>query len=584
MNSFIKLGLDPSLITAIEKLGFVEPTAVQEKTIPILLKNNQDLIALAQTGTGKTAAFGLPLIQLIDPDAQHVQALILAPTRELCMQITNDLRNFSANMRHLKVVAVYGGASIRDQMAQIRKGVQIVVATPGRLIDLIGRKVVRLEKIKYIVLDEADEMLNMGFQEDLDEILKSTPEEKLTWLFSATMPQEIRKISKKYMKEPFEITVGIANLANENIEHQYFVVHSRDKYLALKRILDYTPEIFGIIFCRTKVETQHIAEELIKDGYDANALHGDLNQNQRDKVMASFKDRTLQILVATDVAARGIDVDDVTHIIHLHLPDDMDFYTHRSGRTARAGKSGISMVLVSDRDLHRIKMLERKLKTSFVRKNIPTGKEVCEKQLLALIHKVHNVAVNEQDIAPFMSRIEEEFIDMSKQEILKRFASIEFNRFLDYYKDAKDLNIREGQDRDRNFTREDALSRNGDRIFINLGKMDDVMVPQLLELIDSTAGIRGKEIGNIKLKGAYSFFEIDPRHTSKVLQAFKGIEYNGRKVRVEVQNEKRDSYSSEEKSGRRYVETKQRSDRNRHQRHTKKFEATGKQGRFKAKR
>ncbi|MCY7409695.1 MAG: DEAD/DEAH box helicase [Chitinophagales bacterium] len=533
MSTFSELGLSQPTMQAIEALGFTSPTLIQQKVIPVLIKNDKDLIALAQTGTGKTAAFGLPLIELVNSEERHTQALVLSPTRELCMQITSDLKDFSKFKPQLKITAVYGGAGIREQMESIKRGTQIIVATPGRLIDLIARGSVKLQNIKYLVLDEADEMLNMGFQEDIDEILKSTPAEKLTWLFSATMPDEIRRISKKYMTQPAEITAGEANRANENIDHQYFVVQQRDKYAALKRILDFTPEIFGIIFCRTRIETQQISEDLMKDGYDANALHGDLNQAQRDKVMRSFKNRSLQILVATDVAARGIDVDDVTHIIHLHLPDDMDFYTHRSGRTARAGKSGISMVLVSDRDVYKIKQLEKKLRTPFHRKKIPTGIEVCEKQLLSMIHKVREVEVNEQDIAPFLHLIEEEFSEMSKQEIIKRFASLEFNRFLDYYRQARDLNTEGKERRERS---EDRAS-GGTELFINLGKMDEVHVGTLLSLIDQYCGVKGKEIGNIKLKGAYSFFEVPPQHVKKVIDGFNGKEFHGRRIRVEEQDQ-----------------------------------------------
>ncbi|MBA3649213.1 MAG: DEAD/DEAH box helicase [Chitinophagales bacterium] len=536
MHTFSDLGLSQPLLEAIEALGFSEPTPIQEKTIPVLLQNTRDLIALAQTGTGKTAAFGLPLIQLVDTTSQHTQALILSPTRELCMQITSDLKSYSRNIPSLKVVAVYGGAGIQEQIFAIRKGAQIVVATPGRLIDLIGRNAVDLKKINYIILDESDEMLNMGFQEDLDEILKSTPKEKHTWLFSATMPGEIRRISKKYMSNPAEVTVGEANLANENIEHQYFVVHEKEKYLALKRIVDFTPDIFGIIFCRTKIETQKIAEDLIKDGYDADSLHGDLKQSQRDKVMRSFKNRSLQLLVATDVAARGIDVDNVTHIIHLHLPDDMDFYTHRSGRTARAGKSGISMVLVSNSEVGKIKQLERKLQTTFAKQKIPAGIEVCEKQLLALIHKVHEIKISEKEIAPFVPAMMEEFADLSKEDVIKRFASIEFNRFADYYRGARDLNIPERREYAQGNV--PASFQNGkQRLFVNLGKMDELNEDQLVTMVKNYSHLKPKEIMDVKLKGAYSFFCVESNHVDSVLHGFKGAAYRGRRVRVEVQNE-----------------------------------------------
>ncbi|MBX7108304.1 MAG: DEAD/DEAH box helicase [Chitinophagales bacterium] len=538
MQSFSDLGLSQPILEAIETMGFITPTPIQEKVIPVLLINSRDMIALAQTGTGKTAAFGLPLIQLINPDLAHTQALVLAPTRELCMQITSDLKSYARRIPDIKIVAVYGGAGIVEQMRTIRNGVQIVVATPGRLIDLIGRNAVNLKTISFVVLDEADEMLNMGFQEDLDEILKATPEEKITWLFSATMPPEIRRISKKYMRNPFEVQIGSANTANENIEHQYYVVHSREKYAALKRIVDFTPDIYGIIFCRTKAETQQIAETLIKDGYNADSLHGDLQQAQRDKVMRAFKSRTVQLLVATDVAARGIDVNDVSHIINLHLPDDMDSYTHRSGRTARAGKTGISMVLIDDRDISKIRQLEKKIQSKFERKKVPTGLQVCEQQLLSLIKRVHGVTVNEKEMSPFMPSVMEEFKDLSKEEVIKRFASIEFNRFLDYYRGARDLNIQERPTsyRDRNFDYAGS-GQSGQRMFINLGKMDELTEEKLLSIIRQATQLKGKEIMNLRLKGAYSFFYLDDQYVNAVVHAFKGASYRGRRIRVEVQNE-----------------------------------------------
>lgn len=543
MKSFSDLGLSQPILEAIETMGFITPTPIQEKVIPNLLVNNNDLIALAQTGTGKTAAFGLPLIQQINPDLIHTQALVLAPTRELCMQITSDLKSYARRIPAIKIVAVYGGAGIMEQMRTIRNGVQIIVATPGRLIDLIGRKAVNLGTISYVVLDEADEMLNMGFQEDLDEILKSTPSGKRTWLFSATMPPEIRRISKKYMSNPGEVQIGTANSANENIEHQYYVVNSREKYAALKRIVDFTPDIYGIIFCRTKAETQQVAENLIKDGYNADSLHGDLQQSQRDKVMRAFKSRTLQLLVATDVAARGIDVNDVSHIINLHLPDDMDFYTHRSGRTARAGKTGVSMVLIDDRDLSKIRQLEKKIQTKFERRKVPSGLQVCEQQLLALIKRVHDVTVNEKEILPFMPSVMEEFKELSKEEVIKRFASIEFNRFLDYYRGARDLNIQERTSsyRDRE-SYSSSESHRGQRMFINLGKMDELNEEKLLQIIRQATQLKGKEIMNLKLKGAYSFFYVEDQAVNPVVHAFKGASYRGRRIRVEVQNENEARY------------------------------------------
>jgi ATP-dependent RNA helicase DeaD len=533
MKSFEALGLSKGLVESVQLLGFEVPTPIQEKAIPVLLEGNRDFVGLAQTGTGKTAAFGLPLLDLIDDKSRDTQALVLAPTRELCLQITNDLENFSEKVKRINIVAVYGGSSIMDQMRSIKKGAQIIVATPGRLIDLIGRKAINLKTIRFVVLDEADEMLNMGFKEDLDEILQHTPAEKNVWLFSATMPREVKSISKNYMNDPFELTVGEQNKGNVNIDHQYVLITERDKYLALKRILDYTPEIFGLIFCRTRIDTQKIAEMLMKDGYNADSLHGDLTQQQRDRVMVKFRNRSLQILVATDVAARGIDVDDITHVLHLNIPDEMEFYTHRSGRTARAGKKGISIALITRRELGKVKQIEKTLKAPFTRMMIPTGPEVCQKQLLALMRKVHNVKVNEEDIAEFLPAVYDELKDLTKQELIKRFASIEFNRFLDYYKNAPDLNSEEGS---RSAGEERYIT--GDRFFINVGKMDGLDKSGILELIDDCSGVGKKHIGQIDLKGAYSFFEVEKAKSQDVLNGFNKVEYQGRAVRVEITAEK----------------------------------------------
>nr|MCU0368616.1 DEAD/DEAH box helicase [Cyclobacteriaceae bacterium] len=440
MKSFDALGLSGQLVEVIRQMGFESPTPIQEKAIPVLLSGNTDLVGLAQTGTGKTAAFGLPLIELVDESKRATQALIIAPTRELSVQITSDLERFSEGYKKLNIVTVYGGASIRDQIVKVKRGAQIIVATPGRLIDLLSRKVVDLTSIRFVILDEADEMLNMGFKEDIDEILSTTPEGKNVWLFSATMPREVREIAKNYMSNPQELTMGERNQGNENIDHQYIVVDDRDKYLALKRFVDYNTDIFGVIFCRTKIDTQKIAEHLIKDGYNADALHGDLSQQQRDRVMRSFKNKTLQLLVATDVAARGIDVDSITHVIHMNMPDEMEFYTHRSGRTARAGKKGISMAIISKKEIGRIQQIERSLKRRFTKVNVPTGDEVCLNKLLALVHKVKQVEVNDEEIDAFLPEVYHELKDLSKEDIIKRFASIEFNRFLEYYRDARDLN------------------------------------------------------------------------------------------------------------------------------------------------
>jgi len=543
MNPFIQLGIRHDIVNAISELGFENPTPIQEQSIPVLLTGSNDFVGLAQTGTGKTAAFGLPLLELIDFEENHPQALVLCPTRELCLQITNDLKNYAKNMRNVHVVAVYGGASISDQLHQIRRGVQIVVATPGRMLDIINRKAIDFSGVNYVVLDEADEMLNMGFQEDIDNILSTTPDDKKTWLFSATMPSEVRRIAKKYMTDPYELTMGTKNTGNENIEHEYYVVRARDKYAAFKRIVDFNPEIFGIVFCRTKIETQEIAEALIKDGYNADSLHGDLSQQQRDKVMKRYRDRTLQLLIATDVAARGIDVNDVTHVINYSLPDEIENYTHRSGRTARAGKTGVSIAIINAKETGKIRQIEKVIGKRFIKAEIPTGFDVVEKQLFALVHKVHNVEVNEQQIEQYIPRIMDEFKDMSKEDIIKRFASLEFNRFLDYYKNAPDLNAPVDESR-RADGAGDRFNRTGmrsdfTRLFINLGSVDGFGRGDLLGYICNTAKISGKTVGKIDVKGVYSFFEVPNEDTDKVMNGFKGADFQGREVRIEISGDSR---------------------------------------------
>ena len=539
MKSFDALGLSGEQVEVIRQMGFETPTPIQEQAIPILLEGNTDLVGLAQTGTGKTAAFGLPLIQLVDDSDRSTQALILAPTRELSVQITTDLEKFAKTVKNLNIVTVYGGASITEQIKKVKRGTQIIVATPGRLIDLLSRKVVNLTTIKYVILDEADEMLNMGFKEDIDEILSTTPAEKNVWLFSATMPREVREIAKKYMSNPKELTMGERNQGNENIDHQFIVVDERDKYLALKRFVDYTPDIFGVIFCRTKIDTQRIAEHLIKDGYNADSLHGDLTQQQRDKVMRSFKNKALQLLVATDVAARGIDVSSITHVIHMNMPDEMEYYTHRSGRTARAGKKGISLAIVSKREVGRIQQVERSLKRRFTKIPIPTGDEICQNKLLNLMHRVREVEVNEEEIDPFMPEVYHELKDLSKEDIIKRFASIEFNRFLEYYRDAPDIN--KGGDKIRmsdNAGSNESYSK-GDRIFINVGAMDGLDKGSMLGLICDFGEVTKDKIGKIDIKGAFSFFEIEKDVTEQVIKGFEGVEVRGREVRLEISGPQR---------------------------------------------
>jgi ATP-dependent RNA helicase DeaD len=534
MKSFEDLGLSPGLIQSVQLLGFETPTPIQEQAIPVLLKGTGDFVGLAQTGTGKTAAFGLPLLDLIDDQSKSTQALVLAPTRELGMQITSDLETFTEKFKHFNIVAVYGGASISEQIRKVKRGAQVIVATPGRLIDLIDRKAINLSTVRFVILDEADEMLNMGFKEDIDNILSHTPSEKKTWLFSATMPREVRAIMKNYMTDPFELSVGERHTGNVNIEHRFVLVQERDKYLALKRILDFNPEIFGLIFCRTRIDTQRVAEMLIKDGYNADSLHGDLTQQQRDRVMMKFRDRALQILVATDVAARGIDVEDITHVIHLNMPDEMEFYTHRSGRTARAGKKGISIALVSRNEVGRVKQVEKAMKIPMKKMKVPTGAEVCQKQLLALMHKVREVKVNEEEMEALLPAVYEELSALTKQELIKRFASLEFNRFLDYYRNAPDLNVEGFRD---NGGREERYP-SGTRFFINVGKMDGLDKSGILEFIDEYTGLEKRDIGQINLKGAYSFFEVQKQNVDRVVNGFQNIEWQGRQVRVEITDSK----------------------------------------------
>lgn len=553
MNPFLELGIREEVVKAISEIGFEKPSEIQEKAIPVLLTGSDDFVGLAQTGTGKTAAFGLPLLEQLDFSQKHPQALVLCPTRELCLQIAKDLEKFAKYIDNVHVVAVYGGANISDQLRQIRRGVQIVVATPGRMLDIIGRNAIDFSNVNYVVLDEADEMLNMGFQEDINNILSETPENKKTWLFSATMPREVRRIAQKYMTDPFELTVGTKNTGNANIDHQYFLVKARDKYPAFKRIVDSNPDIFGIVFCRTKIETQEIAEALIKDGYNADALHGDLSQQQRDKVMKRYRDRNLQMLIATDVAARGIDVNDVTHVINFSLPDEIENYTHRSGRTARAGKTGISISLITAKEQGKIRQLEKVIGKAFERKQVPQGEDVVEKQLLTIINKVNNVEVNEEQINKFLPTIMEGLESYSKEDIVKRFASLEFNRFLEYYKNSPDLNIEardNGSDRrDRDDRGSRRSSKGYTRLFMNLGSVDEFSRGDMLGFICNTANISGKSIGKIDLKGVFTFFEVQDEEVNKVFDGFKGIDFNGRQVRIEVSGEGRSDRGGRSRGG-----------------------------------
>src|ERR1700744_299435 len=459
MTTFEGLGLDARLVQATDALGFTTPTPIQEQAIPVLLSGQKDLVGLAQTGTGKTAAFGLPLLDLVDSEQKYPQALVVCPTRELCLQIVNEVELFKKFLPGMHVLAVYGGTSIGMQIRDLKRGVQIVVATPGRLIDLIERKAINLEEISYVVLDEADEMLNMGFQDDIEFILQNTPKRDATWLFSATMPPEIRRVSKKYMQSPLEITVGKVNTANKNIDHQYYVTSAHHRYETLKRIIDFNPGIYGIIFTRTKIDAQTIAEKLTREGYDIDALHGDLTQQQRDKVMGEFREKTLQLLIATDVAARGIDVKEITHVINYELPDDVEVYTHRSGRTGRAGSTGISLSIVHSREIGKLRQIEQMVQASFHKLEIPGGKDVCRKQFFHFMDKLLQTDISHGNYESYVPMLAEKFAEVSKEEVLKRVAAMEFDRFLKYYENAEDLNVRE---RSREFGRE-RDARGGER-------------------------------------------------------------------------------------------------------------------------
>jgi ATP-dependent RNA helicase DeaD len=557
MMTFEGLGLDPRLVQATDALGFKQPTPIQEQAIPVLLSGTKDLVGLAQTGTGKTAAFGLPLLQLVDAEKKFPQALVVCPTRELCMQIVNEVELFKKFIPGMHVIAVYGGTSIGLQIRDLRRGVQIVVATPGRLIDLIERKAINLEQISFVVLDEADEMLNMGFQDDIEFILQNTPKRDATWLFSATMPPEIRRVSKKYMQSPVEITVGKMNTANKNIDHQYYVTAAHHRYETLKRIIDFNPGIYGIIFTRTKIDAQTIAEKLTREGYDIDALHGDLTQQQRDKVMGEFREKTLQLLIATDVAARGIDVKEITHVINYELPDDVEVYTHRSGRTGRAGSTGISLSIVHSREIGKLKQIERIVQNSFHKMEIPSGKDVCRKQFFAFMDKLLQADISHGDYESYVPMLAEKFAEVSKEEVLKRVAAMEFDRFLKYYENAEDLNVRErtrefGRDRDtrgvekRDFGRGEArpkardFNSNGEytRLFVNLGTKDGFYKASFLQFILDMSDLKKEVLGRIDMKEMNSWIEIDKRYGPQMIRAIDGKNYKGRRIRMNDANSK----------------------------------------------
>jgi ATP-dependent RNA helicase DeaD len=547
MATFEELGLHEKLLKAVGELGYTQPTPIQEKAIPVLLSGTKDLIGLAQTGTGKTAAFGLPLLQLVETGNKIPQALIICPTRELCLQIVSEIELFKKYSAGINVVAVYGGSSISMQIRDIRRGVQVVVATPGRLIDLIERKAINLEEIRYVILDEADEMLNMGFQDDIEFILQNTPRRDSTWLFSATMPPEIRNVSKRYMKDPFEITVGKKNTANKNIDHQFFVTAAQHRYEALKRLIDFNPGMYGIIFTRTKADAQEIAEKLTREGYDIDALHGDLTQQQRNKVMDEFREKTLQLLIATDVAARGIDVQGITHVINYELPDDVEVYTHRSGRTGRAGKTGVCMSIVHSRETGRIRQIERMVQVPFHKLEIPSGKDVCRKQFFYFMDKLLQADISHGDYETYMPMLEERFADVSKEEVLKRVAALEFDRFLKYYENAEDLNARERRDeRGRSEGRGDRagdrkrdtrgreFGGNGNytRLFVNLGTKDGFYKASFLQFILDMSELNKDVLGRVDMKEMNSWIEIDKGAATKMMRSIDGKKYKGRRIRM----------------------------------------------------
>jgi ATP-dependent RNA helicase DeaD len=536
--TFQDLQLREEILKAIQDLGFQQPTEIQQKAIPELIsEGSSDFVGLAQTGTGKTAAFGLPMLHLMDTQDRKVQAVILSPTRELGIQIAAELKNFAKYLPGVQVCAVYGGASIEGQMREIKQGANIIVATPGRLLDILERGRIDLSQVKYLVLDEADEMLNMGFKDALDDILRHTPKEKRTWLFSATMPQEVRRIAKNYMTDPLEVVIGKQNSGNKNIEHQYVVVRQSDRYEALKRLLDYYPDIFGLIFCRTKIETQEVADKLIKDGYNAEALHGDLSQAQRDLVMKRFRQHSLQILVATDVAARGIDVNDISHVMHYMIPDDIEVYTHRSGRTGRAGKTGISIAILTPRDERRVREIENQIKQQMQRIQPPKGQDICEKQLLHLVARVAEKEAS-AGMDTFLPNAYEKLQDFTKEELIQKFLSFEFERFLNYYENAQDLSNsaedssrrREPRGADTGFT----------RFFLNIGALDGANKGSLLKFLCDTTGLRSNSVGRIDLMKGFSFFEVPEADCDTVLSSLKNSDFEGKRVSVEVSKPRKD--------------------------------------------
>ena len=537
MSTFLELGLKEPINKALTDLGYEKPTVIQEKAIPQIIASTDDLKAFAQTGTGKTAAFSLPILELLDPNNSNVQAIILSPTRELAVQIGNNIKDFCKYLKGVKVTTVYGGSSMEDQIRSLKKGAQIVVGTPGRTVDLINRRALKLGNVQWLVLDEADEMLNMGFKEELDNVLDATPETKQTLLFSATFPREVEAIARNYMTKPVEITSGEKNQGSDNVSHEYYSVTERTRYPALKRIADLNPDIYAIIFCRTRRETQEVADNLIKDGYNADSLHGDLSQAQRDSVMGKFRKKTIQILVATDVAARGLDVNNLTHVINHKLPDQIENYNHRSGRTGRAGNKGISIVLVNGKEKGRLRPIERIIKKKFIETKVPSGKEICQNQLMHLIDKVHNIEVNDSQINEFLPSIYEKLEDLSREELIQKFVSLEFNQFLSYYENAQDLNDLSS----RSNSRARATDENMTRFFINIGRKDSLNPAKLIGLINDQRIGDKIEIGAIDILDTFSFFEIDKNFEEKTLEAFSSNQpdFDGRSVNVEITKKER---------------------------------------------
>jgi ATP-dependent RNA helicase DeaD len=537
MSTFTELGLKEDILKALTDLGYEKPSEIQEKAIPQVISSTDDLKAFAQTGTGKTAAFSLPILQLLNSESKNTQAIILSPTRELAVQIGNNIKDFSKYMKNVNVLTVYGGANIDEQIKKLRKGVQIVVGTPGRTVDLIKRGRLKLENVQWLILDEADEMLNMGFKDELDQVLEVTPEEKQTLLFSATFPKEVESIARNYMNNPVEITAGQKNTGSDNVENQYYLVTERNRYPALRRICDVNPDIYGIVFCRTKRETAQVADNLIQDGYNADALHGDLSQAQRDGVMQKFRNKSLQMLVATDVAARGLDVNSLTHVINYKLPDQTEAYTHRSGRTGRAGNKGISIALITNKEMGKLRPIERKIQKKFEKKSVPSGEEICKNQLFSLINNVKETEVNHQQIDVYLKDIYTSLEGLDREELVQKFVSVEFNKFLKHYTNSRDLNDSERSRKDdRGKSRDD---ENMTRFFVNLGRKDQLNPGKLIGLINDQNITNNVEIGQIEILDTFSFFELDKNFTDETIEAFVDTTFNGRSVNVEITEKKK---------------------------------------------